>query len=403
MSVQNERQTPRPQITYSDERSGRMAREAVHRQWMGVNAPTRHVDVLLLASAAVLALLGLLFIYSASSNRLEEAGLDPSTYVDRQITALIIGVVAMAVVTLFDYRVYRAWSPVLYVGSLLLLVFVLIAGVEINGSKAWLVLGGFQFQPSELTKVALIAILAALFHERREEALGLRALIEGLVLAALPMGLILLQPDFGTFMVFIALTFGVLLIARVRVRFMVALAVIGVLAVAGAWQLELVKDYQVERLNAFLNPDEADDLGALYNVNQAQIAIGSGKLGGKGLFEGSQTALNYVPYNHTDFIFTVVGEETGFLGALVLLGAFGLLLSRGIRIAALSRDTFGTLLAGGVVAVMGFQLFINVGMTVGLMPVTGLPLPFVSYGGTSLITSFIMVGLLQNVHMRRFQ
>ena len=389
-------------MTYGDERSGRLAREAVQEKWMGAYAPTRHIDPLLILSALGLTAIGLVFVYSATFRRLEDAEGDPTAFVTRQLMAFGIGLIAALCVNIFDYRVFRAWSLALYGMSVALLVLVLFQGEVVNGARAWLQVGGFQFQPSELAKAALIVMLAALFHERREEALGLRALVEALLIAALPMTLILLQPDFGTFMVFVAIVCGVLLLARVRVRYMAALAVIGVLAILGALQMELVKDYQVARITSFLNAEDADTQAAGWNVNQAQIAVGSGQFLGQGLFQGSQAALGYVPENHTDFIFTVVAEETGFVGAIVVLGLYALLLSRGLRIAALSRDTFGTLLAGGVVAILAFQLFINVGMTVGLMPVTGLPLPFVSYGGTSLIASWIMIGLLQNVHMRRF-
>jgi rod shape determining protein RodA len=322
--------------------------------------------------------------------------------VSRQATSLVIGLAGMVAVCVFDYRVFRAWSPMAYAGTLLLLGLVLVQGEVVNGSKAWLVVGGFQFQPSELAKVTLILMLATLFHERREEALGLRALVEALAIAAVPMGLILLQPDFGTFLVFVAIVFGVLLLARVRVRYLVALALLGVLAFAGIMASGALEDYQVDRLTSFLNPEEADPRGAAFNVNQAQIAVGSGQFLGQGLFQGSQTSLSYVPENQTDFIFTVVGEELGFAGSVLVLGLFGVLLWRALRIAAVSRDAFGTLLAAGVVAVFGFQVFINVGMAIGIMPVTGLPLPFVSFGGTSLIGSLVMVGLLQNVHMRRF-
>ncbi|MGH3665223.1 MAG: rod shape-determining protein RodA [Egibacteraceae bacterium] len=390
------------QIAYGDERSGRLAREAVQRHWMGAYAPTRHIDPILILAALALSGFGLLMIYSATFFRLEEQGLDTMFYVNRQLVSLGIGLAGMVGLTLFDYRVYRAWSLLLYAGSLLLLVFVLLQGTVINGSKAWLVLGGFQLQPSELAKVSLIVMLATLFHERREEALGLRALVEALAIAALPMLLILAQPDFGTFLVFVAIVFGVLLLARVRVRFMVALTLLGLLSFAALLQSGALADYQIARLTSFVNPAEADP-DDVYNVNQAQIAIGSGEFFGKGLFRGTQTKLSYVPENQTDFIFTVVGEEFGFVGSALMLVAFGVLLWRAIRIAALSRDAFGTLLAGGVVAVFGFQVFINVGMAIGIMPVTGLPLPFVSYGGTSLIGSFLMLGLLLNVHMRRFR
>ena len=387
---------------YDDPRQGRMAREAVAQKWMGAYAPTRHIDPLLLLAVIGLTGYGMVMIYSATFFRLEQQGLDTLFYVSRQMVSLGIGIAGMAVVTLFDYRAYRAYSLLLYGTSLLLLLFVLVAGTEINGSQAWLVIGGFQFQPSELAKVALIVMLATLFNERREESLGLRALVEALAISALPMLLILLQPDFGTFLVFVAIVFGVLLLARVRALYMIALAVLGIVAFFVMLQSEMLEDYQVARLTSFINPDAADE-DDIYNVTQAQIAIGSGQLAGQGLFEGTQTKLSYVPENQTDFIFTVVGEELGFVGSATLLALFALLLWRAIRIAAMSRDAFGTLLAGGVIAVFAFQVFINVGMAIGIMPVTGLPLPFVSYGGTSLIGSYLMVGLLLNVHMRRFQ
>jgi rod shape determining protein RodA len=364
-------------------------------------ASLRGLDPVLLLCALALAVFGLVMIYSATAPRLEISGADPMHFVNRQVFALCVGLVAMTVVVLVDYRMLRAWAPVLYGVAVFLLVMTVLTGETVKASRSWIVFGGFQFQPAELAKPALIAMLAALFHERREEALGLRALVEALALASIPMLLILRQPDFGTFMVFVAIVFGVLLVARVRVRYMAALALIGMLSIFGALQLELFEDYQVARLTSFLDPSE-DTLGAAYNVNQAQIAIGAGRLTGKGLFAGSQTTLFYVPENHTDFIFTVVGEELGFIGATVLLAVFGLLLWRALRIASLSRDRFGSLLAGGVIAVFGFQIFINIGMSIGIMPVTGLPLPFVSYGGTSLIGSLIMIGLLQSVHMRRF-
>ena len=385
-----------------DASAGRLQREAVQQKWMGAYAPARHVDPVLALVAIGMSLLGLVFIYSATHPILERSGLDPLVYVNRQLISLAIGMVAMIVAAAIDYRVLRVWAPVLYVGSIVLLIVLAIVGEAVSGSARWLVVGGFQFQPSELAKPALIVVLAALFHERREDALGLRALVEAVVLAAVPMVLVLAQPDLGTAMVFVAITFAVLLLARVRVRYMAALAVIGVLSIVGALQLDLIQEYQLERLTSFLNPEAADVQDDLYNLNQAQIAIGSGQLAGQGLFQGTQTQLSYVPENHTDFIFTVPAEELGFIGGALILGLYALLLSRGFRIAAMSRDTFGTLVAGGVVAVIAFQVFINIGMSLGLMPITGLPLPFLSYGGTSLIATFILIGILQSIHMRRY-
>lgn len=389
------------QITYED-RADRLAREAAFRsRWDRLHDPSRHIDLLLAVSAILLAAFGIVMIHSATSYRLVASGQNEFYYVLRQSVAFGVGIIGTIVVTLFDYRVYRAWAPLFYAGTLLLLAYVLVGGTVVHGSRAWIGVGSFQFQPSELAKVALILMLATLFHERREDALGLRALVEALAVAAVPMALILLQPDFGTFIVYVAIVFGVLLLARVRVRYMVVLALIGLAAVTAVLLSGALAEYQVARLTAFVNPEGAapEDI---YNVKQAQIAVGSGQFFGQGLGRGSQTALSFVPENQTDFIFTVVGEELGFFGASLMLGVFGLILWRGLRIAALSGDTFGTLIAGGVVSVLAFQLFINVGMAIGIMPVTGLTLPFVSYGGTSLVSSFLMIGLLQNIHMHRY-
>lgn len=387
---------------YASDRSTRLAREAVQRQWTGGFSPARHVDPLLLLAVLGLFTLGLVLIYSATQGRLGSAGLEPTFYVNRQVVAGALGAGAMVALMSVDYRLFRAWAPLLYAVTLGLLVAVLLVGVTENSATRWLQIGGFQFQPAEVAKPALVLMLAALFHERREDALGLRALMEALAIAALPAALIIVQPDLGTAIVFVAITFGVLLTARVRVRYMFALAIIGIGSIVGALQLGVLEEYQVERLNTFFAGAEASDLqGAGYNINQAEIAVGSGQLSGQGLFQGTQTSLSFVPENHTDFIFTVIGEELGFLGATLLLGLYAVLLWRALLIAATARDTLGTLVAAGVVSVFAFQMFVNVGMTIGIMPVTGLPLPFVSYGGTNLIGSLIMVGLLENVAMRR--
>ena len=383
-----------------DDRSERLARDRVQRAWLAVHSPLRHVDVGLVLVPLALSALGLVMIYSATAARLQAQGLDPSLFVNRQLISFAVGIAVMVAVMSFDYRQLRAWGPLLYVGAIALLVWVLFDGTIINASRSWIVIGGFQFQPSELAKPALIITLAALFHERREEALGLRALVEALVLAGVPMLLILRQPDFGTFTVFAALTFGVLLMAGVRVRYLALLAGLAIAAVLGALQLDVMQEYQEDRLATFIDPT-ADPGGAGFNVHQAMIAIGGGGFAGHGLMQGPQTSSAFVPENHTDFIFTVIGEELGFLGAAAVLLLFGVLLWRVLRVVALSRDTFGSLLAAGVAAVIAFHFFINVGMSVGLMPVTGLPLPFVSYGGTSIIASFFMIGLVQSVHMRR--
>lgn len=388
---------------YASDRGSRLAREAVQRQWTGGFSPLRHVDPLLLLSVLALCAFGLVVIYSATQGRLTAAEMDPMRFVNRQALSLALGLGVVGAVMAVDYRLFRAWAPLLYVVTLGSLVAVLLMGSTEHGATRWLELWGVRFQPAEIAKPALVLMLAALFHERREEALGLRALVEALIIAALPIVLILLQPDLGTAMVFVATTFGVLLMARVRVRYMCALVVIGIASMVGSFQLGVLQEYQLERLNTFLGGVQSADLqGAAYNVNQAEIAVGSGQLSGQGLLQGTQTSLSFVPENHTDFIFTVIGEELGFLGATVLLALYAMFLWRALVIAATARDTLGTLIAAGVASIFAFQMFTNIGMTVGVMPVTGLPLPFVSYGGTNLIGSLLMVGLLQNVAMRRY-
>jgi rod shape determining protein RodA len=268
------------QIDYGSDRSARLQREAVQRKWRGAYGPARHLDPLLLLAALGLTAIGMVMIYSATYHGLVASGADTMHFVNRQMVSLVLGIVAMAAVMLFDYRLYRAWAPVLYVLSCIMLIITAATGTTVNASRAWIVFGGFQFQPAEIAKPALILMLAALFQERREEALGLRALIEAMVIASVPMVLILAQPDLGTAIVFVAITFGVLLLARVRVRFMAALALIGVLSMAGALQLNILKEYQVDRLTTFLNSD-SDLQGAGYNVNQAQIAVGRGSSPGR--------------------------------------------------------------------------------------------------------------------------
>jgi rod shape determining protein RodA len=352
------------------------------------------IDVALLCAATALVVTGLLFVSVATVG-----GIDPGApLVTRQAAAVLVGAAVAAALAVTDHRRVALLAPLLYAGALVVLTLVLFAGPRINGVRAWLVIGPLQFQPSELGKVALILLLAALTHERRERSLTGRGICAVLGVAALPMALILAQPDFGTFLVFVALTGVVLLVAGARVRHLLALAALGVVAIVAAWQFDLVEDYQIERVGSFLDAGAADPQGAGYNSRQAQIAVGAGGLTGRGLDAGRQSTLGFVPENHTDFIFTVVGEATGFVGAMFVLLCYGVVLWRGLWIAAAARDVLGTLIATGVVATFSVQMFVGVGMTVGLVPVIGLPLPLVSYGGTSAIASLAMIGLLLSVH-----
>ena len=355
--------------------------------------PWRRPDLVLVTATVALVVCGL-----ASVSLALTGGLDPTApQVLRQAVALAVGGALAGVLAAVDHRRTALLAPVLYVVALVLLGAVLVAGPVINGARAWLVLGPLQFQPSEVAKVTVILMLASLTQERREPALTARGVRVVVLTAAVPMVLILAQPDFGSFLVFVAVVCVLLLVAGARVRHLAVLALLGLVAVGLAWQLDLVEDYQVQRLAVFLEAGR-DPQGAGYNTLQAQIAVGSGGLAGQGLRGGEQTTLGYVPEDHTDFIFAVIAERTGFVGALVLLGLYAVVLWRGLRIAAGAPDMLGTLLATGAVAMFAVQIFVGIGMTVGLVPVIGLPLPFVSYGGTNLIASLAMVGLLVSVH-----
>jgi rod shape determining protein RodA len=273
-------------------------------------------------------------------------------------------------------------------------------GSRSKGAQAWFQVSTYQFEPSEVAKVALVVCVAAYCSSPRGELSGRRLLVV-LGLGAIPFGLIYVQPNLGTSLILIATVLAVLLIAGARPRHLAVLSLLGIVGIVAVLQLGVLRHYQVQRLTAFLD-NKADTKGTSYNLHQSQIAIGSGSTTGKGLFKGTQTNLSYVPEQHTDFIFTAVGEQLGFAGSAMLLALFVLMVWRIWRIASLAKDLGGTLLCVGVLAMLVFQIFVNVGMTMGIMPITGIPLPFMSYGGTAIVSSFAAIGLVVNVHMRRF-
>ncbi|HEX2031945.1 MAG TPA: rod shape-determining protein RodA [Actinomycetota bacterium] len=363
----------------------------------------RHLDPLLILTTVALSVYGLFMVYSATQQTLELLGEpDPAFYLKKQLAFLMLGVIAMMVAAVFDYRLVKVYAPFLYAGVVFLLLLVLTPlGDETAGAQRWITIFGFQFQPSEVAKLAVVAMLAAYLSEIAG-SIRLEHVWRAAAIAVGPMVLIFIQPDVGTTMVFAAVLVALLVVQGARLKHIGALMIVALVSLVVAFQLGIVQDYQIARLTGFIDP-AADPLRAGYNKAQAEIAIGAGGLTGKGYLQGTQTNLDFVPEQHTDFVFTVVGEELGFLGAMLLLGLFALLLWRGFRTAMLSKEPFGTLLAVGVTTMIAFQLFVNVGMTLGIMPITGIPLPFVSYGGTSLITNFLGIGLLLNVHMRRFK
>ncbi len=360
------------------------------------------VDWLIAGSALVLSVLGALLVWSATRPRLLDAGGDPDAYLQRHLLNLAIGLVLGVVLAVVDYRALRAYAPLVYAASCLGLVAVLGIGTTINGAHSWIVIGGgFQIQPSEFAKVALVVGMAMLLAERRTQEHSSRGADVPLVLAlaAVPFGLVMLQPDLGTAMVLVFTVLGVLLLAGAPARWLGGLVLAGVVVLVGAVRLGVLEDYQLERFKAFTNQDQ-DTLGAAYNITQARIAIANGGLTGTGLFRGEQTSGKFVPEQQTDFVFTVAGEELGLVGAGGIILLFGLLLWRTLRLAGNSPDLFGRLVAGGVACWFAFQTFVNIGMTLGIMPITGLPLPFVSYGGSSMFANWMAVGLLLNVGAR---
>jgi len=369
---------------------------------MARKAPIRHVDPALLFATLLLSAFGVLMVFSATVHKQETAGLDPNAFMERQIIFAIVGAGLLIAMSMFDYRHLRAFAPVLYAMALIGLVLVLTPLGDVRGGASrWINLGAFQAQPSELAKLAVLVAMAAFLAERKGDV-GARDVAAVCGIALVPMVLIYLQPDLGTTLVFVILTGVTLLVGGAKLRHFGALALIAAIAVVAVIQLGLLKDYQIERVTAFL--DASPDVQSEgYNLTQSKIAIASGGMRGKGLrAENTQTSLDFVPEQHTDFIFTAVGEQLGFVGSATLLGLFVLLIWRALRIATMSRDMFGTLMAGGIAAYWVFQVFVNVGMTMGIMPITGIPLPFISYGGSALLTNFLCVGLLLNIHMRRY-
>lgn len=380
-----------------------MALEAAPaRRWLGDVAPIRHLDPTLIFVSFGLTIYGLLMVYSATHRALDSFGEDPAFYLKRQLAFMMLGLIVLVLAAVFDYRLVKVYAPFLF-GICAFLLFLVLTplGTETAGAQRWVNVFGFQFQPSEITKLAVIAMLAAYLSEVRGPV-RLEHVWRATGLSVIPMALVFLQPDIGTSMVFAVILVTMLIVSGARAKHIGILALAALIALFAAFRLGVVQEYQIQRLTGFLDPTN-DPLRAGYNRAQAEIAIGAGGLFGTGYGSGTQTNLDFVPEQHTDFIFTVVGEEFGFMGALLLLSLYGILLWRGFRIAMLSKDAFGSLLALGIVGMIAFQVFVNVGMTVGIMPITGIPLPFLSYGGTALLTNFLAVGLLLNVHMRRFK
>ncbi len=368
---------------------------------MDVRSYLRHLDFTLLFASVALIVYGVAMVYFATRDDIEG---DPLAYARAQVINAAVGLVLLVVISVIDYEVYRRWQWALYGFAVLSIAAVYVVGTVTRGSRRWIELPFFNLQPSQLG-LFLVTVALGAFLVDRVELLGTRKItVAALVYAAIPAALVFFQPDFGTSTVYVALVLALLFFFGTPWTHFAALAGLGLAAFAAVvWMLpivglELIKSYQMDRLLVFLDPGR-DPGGTGYNVAQSMIAVGSGALTGRGE-QATQTTLDFLPEHHTDFIFSVIGERFGFVGAVVLLALYVLLLWRALRIATLSRDMYGSIMAGGVAAMLLFQMFVNIGMTIGIMPVTGIPLPFVSYGGAAMITFLLLVGLLESIHVR---
>ncbi len=362
---------------------------------------TPQLDWVLMGAALALLVIGTLLVWSATSNREVLTGGDSTAFLRKQLVNLAIGGVLLVLVLATDHRWLRLLTPLVYLASMVGLGLVLAMGTTVNGSRSWLMVGGMSIQPSEFAKVAVVVGTALWVAERVEwnRRVGAADVVGMLAIAGLPAALIMLQPDLGTMLVLSATVFGLLAVAGVARRWLGGLVAGGVAVAAFAVWSGFLKDYQIDRFMAFTNPD-LDPRGAGYNTEQARIAVGNGGVTGQHLFSGSQTRSGFVPEQHTDFIFTVAGEELGLLGAGAVIVLLAVVVWRALAIAARAEDMFGRVAAAGIACWIGFQSFQNIGMCLGIMPVTGVPLPFVSYGGSSMFAALVAVGLLQNIHLR---
>ncbi|MEI6552378.1 MAG: rod shape-determining protein RodA [Actinomycetes bacterium] len=361
-------------------------------------------DPVLTAVVGLLLFIGTLLVWAATRDWYTRNGLDGQYYLKRHIINIMIGLILAYGTTVIDYRLLRAYTPFLWGAGVLGLAIVLIPGLgsEINGARAWIALpGGFQIQPAELAKISIIIGMSMILSERTHDSDGptSKDVLQALVIAAVPVLLIILQPDMGTILIISAAVVTIIAVSGSPARWVAGLLLIAVLGGFVAVKAGVISDYQINRLQTFVDPN-ADTQGAGYQLRQARITVGSGGFIGTGLFNGPQTNGRFVPEQQTDFIFTVAGEELGFLGSGAILILYLILLMRAFAIARRTNDPFGRLVCTGVIAWFAFQIFENIGMTMGLMPMTGVPLPFISYGGSSMFATLIGVGLLQNVHAR---
>ncbi len=352
-------------------------------------------DVMLATMALVIFILGLLTIWSSTQAK----GLPfAQSYVLKQLMWFGVGMIFFIIVIKVSYHKFLDMAYIIYAVNVLLLVFVLIMGHARLGAQRWFSIAGFAFQPSEFMKISLILALSAYVGQKKGSMESLENLIVPTALLVIPFVLVLLQPDLGTALLLVPIFFAILLVGGAKLKYLTRMILLGIAFMPVFWHL--LRGYQKQRLMVFINPN-VDPLGAGYTIIQSKIAIGSGGLIGKGWLNGTQNQLNFIPERHTDFIFSVIGEEWGFLGAIVLVLLYLLIIYRAFDIGNLTSDRYGKCMATGIAVLLSLQVVINIGMTIGLMPVVGIPLPLVSYGGSSLLATIIAIGLLLNIGMRR--
>jgi rod shape determining protein RodA len=361
----------------------------------------RHLDFVLLVAVAGLVAYGLSVLGSVSRNDVPG---NPDYFVVRQTMNVVLGVVVLLVLTFVNPEAFSRLRRPLYVVAIAMLSLVLVVD-KVRGTRRWIDIGFFQFQPSELGKVLLILVLAGFLAERARHIGEWRTTLGAVGLTVVPAVLVFIEPDFGTALVYVVIVAAALFITGTRWSHLAVVALVGATFLLSiVWALpaagiDVLKPYQVERLTGFLHPDNAPD-SATYNAAQSITAVGSGGLDGRGVANASQTNLNYLPEHSTDFIFSSLAEQRGFLGGALLLLLYGLVVWRGLRTISIAPSLFTAVVAAGIVMAFMLQVFVNVGMTIGIAPITGIPLPFVSYGGSSMIATLAMIGLLQAIHLR---
>jgi len=355
----------------------------------------RDFDPFLIILPIIIVMAGLLFLYSASHGMYESNG---TNFALRQLVWLLLAITMLVFVVNVDFRRVLDWSYLYYAVIAVILFLLLALGGARMGAKRWFSIGWLAFQPSEFAKIILIMVLAFYIGNNRHSIRTIKGLIAPFLLTGLLFLLIIKEPDLGSALILIAILFIILLTSEMPVKYVTGLIITGIVSMPILW--DFLKDYQKRRLLVFVNPN-MDPLGAGYTIIQSKIAIGSGGLFGRGLMGGTQNQLNFLPESHTDFIFAVIGEEWGFAGALLMIFLFAFLISRILSVAERTNDFYGKLVVMGVTGMLAFQFIVNIAMTVGLMPVVGIPLPFVSYGGSSLIMNFIAIALVINIDMHR--